>query len=51
MIYVINKQIIIDAFKFCHSEYVEDPMGQVTKMLVEELLFRHDMKPPYTNAN
>jgi hypothetical protein len=23
----------------------------VTKILVEKLLFKHDIKPPYTNAN
>jgi hypothetical protein len=37
--------------KFVIVGYVEDPKGHVTKMLVEDLLFRHDIKPPYTNAD
>jgi hypothetical protein len=31
--------------------YVEDPKGHVIKLLVKELLFNHDIKPPYTKAN
>ncbi len=33
IVYVIGKQIIADAFQVCQSRYVEDPKGQVTKML------------------
>ncbi len=44
IVYVISKQIIANAFKVYQSGYVEDPRGHVTKMLVEELLFNHDIK-------
>jgi len=47
--YVINKQIIANAFGVYQSGYVEDPKVQVTKLLVKELLFSRDIKP-YTNA-
>jgi hypothetical protein len=49
--YVIGKQIIAYAFGVCQSGSVEDPKGHVTRMLVEELLFNHDIKPPYINTN
>ncbi len=51
IMYVINKQLIIDAFGVCQSGYVEEPKGHVTKTLTKKLLFKHDIKPPYTNAN
>ncbi len=50
-VYVIGKHIIVYAFGVCYSGYVKDPKGHVTKMLVEELLFSHDTKPPYTNED
>jgi hypothetical protein len=50
-VYVNNKHLIVDAFGVCKNGYVEDPNGHVTKILVEELLFKHDIKPPYTNVN
>jgi hypothetical protein len=43
--------LIANAFNVCQSGYVEGPKGQVTKKLVEKLLFKHDIKPPYKNAN
>ncbi len=48
--YVISKQIIVDAFGISQNGYVEDPNGQVIKLLVKEFIFSHDIKPPYTNA-
>jgi hypothetical protein len=36
------------AFKVCQIGYIEDPKAQMNKMVVEELLFNHDIKPPYT---
>jgi hypothetical protein len=51
VVYVIGKQIIAYAFGLCQSGYAKDPKGHVTKMLVEELLFNHDIKPPYINTN
>jgi hypothetical protein len=41
----LSKHIIADAFGIYQSVYVEDPKGHVTKMLVEELLFSHDISP------
>lgn len=49
--YVINKQLIANAFGVYQSGYVEDPKGQVTKAIVEELLYKHDIKSPYTNVD
>ncbi len=49
--YVSSKHLIANAFGVYKSGYVENPNGHVTKTLVEELLFKHDIKPPYTNAN
>jgi len=37
-VYVINKQLIIDAFGVCVEGYVEEPKGQVTKSLVVQAL-------------
>ncbi len=51
VVYVIGKEIIGYAFGVYQSGYVEDPKGHVTKMLVEELLFNHDIKPLYINTN
>jgi hypothetical protein len=42
---------MFDAFNVCQARYVEDPKGQVNKLVVGELLYDHDIKPPYTNAN
>jgi hypothetical protein len=50
-VYVNSKHLIAHAFGVYKNGYVEDPNGHVTKTLVEELLFKHDIKPPYTNAN
>ncbi len=50
VVYVISKHIITNAFGVYQSGYVEDPKGQVTRLLIEELLFGHDV-PPYTNEN
>jgi hypothetical protein len=27
IMYVINKQIMVDAFRMCHTGYIEDPKG------------------------
>ncbi len=43
--------MIVNVFNVCQSGYVEGPKGQVTETLIEKLLFKHDIKPPYTNAN
>jgi len=51
IVYVSSKHLIANAFGVYKSGYVENPNGHVTKTLVEELLFKHDIKPPYTNAN
>ncbi len=51
IVYVINKQLIVDAFGVYQSGYIEDPKGHVTKTFAEELLFKHDIKPPYTNVD
>ncbi len=51
IVYVNSKHLIAHAFGVYKNGYVEDPNGHVTKTLVEELLFKHDIKPPYTNAN
>ncbi len=48
IVYVINKQIMAYAFKAYQIGYIEDPKAQMNKMVVEELLFNHDIKPPYT---
>jgi hypothetical protein len=48
IVYVINKQIMAYAFGVCQTRYIEDPKGQMNKMVVEELLFNHDIKPLYT---
>lgn len=50
IMYVINKQIMTNAFGVCQSGYIKDSKGQMNKMVVE-LLFSHDIKPPYTNAD
>ncbi len=49
--FVISKQLIADAFGVYQSGYVEDPKGKVIKTWVEELLFKHDIWPPYTNVD
>jgi len=49
--YVINKQMIVDVFSVCQAGYVEDPKGQVNKLIVGELLYNHGIKPSYTHAN
>jgi len=49
--YVINKQMTVDAFGVCQAGYVEDPKGQVNKLVVGELLYNHGIKPSYANAN
>ncbi len=36
------------AFGVCQTKYIVDPKGQMNKLVVEELLFNHDIKPPYT---
>ncbi len=51
IVYVSSKHLIANAFGVYKSGYVENPNGHVTKTLVEELLFKHDIKPQYTNAN
>ncbi len=51
IVYVISNQLIANASDVYQSGYVEDPKKQMTKTLAEELLFKHDTKPPYTNAN
>jgi hypothetical protein len=50
IVYVINKQLIADALGVYYSGYIEDPNGPMTKMLAKELLFKPDIKLPYTNA-
>lgn len=49
--YVINKQMMVDVFSVCQARYIEDPKGQVNKLIVGELLYNHGIMPPYTNAN
>ncbi len=49
--YVINKQLIANAFGVYQNRYFEDPKEQVTKTFAQELLFKHDIKPPYTNVD
>lgn len=44
--HVINMQLVIDAFGVHQNDYVDDHKGQVTKALTEELLYKHDNKPP-----
>jgi hypothetical protein len=39
-----------NAFGVCQSGYIENSKGQMNKMVVE-LLFTHDIKPPYTNVD
>jgi hypothetical protein len=51
IVYVNSKHLMVDAFGVYKNGYVEDPNGHVAKILVEELLFKNDIKPPYTNAN
>jgi len=51
IVYVINKQLIADALGVYQSGYIEDPKGSVTKTLAKELLFKHDIKLPYTNVD
>jgi hypothetical protein len=50
IMYVISKYLIAYAFGVCQNGYIEDSKGQVIKTLTKELLFKHDIKPPYTNA-
>jgi hypothetical protein len=50
-VYVISKQLIANAFGVHQNGYFEDPKGQVTKTFAEELLFKHDIKSPYTNVD
>ncbi len=49
--YVINKQMMVDAFSVCQAMCIEDPKGQVNKLVIGELLYDHGIKPPNTNAN
>ncbi len=51
IVYVISKQLIVDALGVCYNGYIEDPKGPMTKMLAKELLFKHDIKLPYTNVD
>ncbi len=51
IVYVISKQLMVYVFGVYQSGYVEDPKGHVTKALAEELLYKHDIKPPYTNVD
>jgi len=51
IMYVISKQLVADAFGVYYSGYVEDCKRQVTKKLAKDLLFKHDIKPPYTNID
>jgi len=51
IMYVINKQLIANAFGVYQNRYFEDPKEQVTKTFAQELLFKHDIKPPYTNVD
>jgi len=48
IVYVNSKQIMVYAFKVCQIGYIKDPKVQMNKMVVKELLFNHDIKPPYT---
>jgi hypothetical protein len=43
--------MMVDAFDVCQARYIEDPKKQVNKLVVEELLYNHGIKPPYTNAD
>jgi hypothetical protein len=45
--------MMANAFGLCQTiKYIEDPKGQMNKLVVEELLYNnHDIKPPYTNAD
>jgi hypothetical protein len=38
---------MVYALGVCQTGYIKDPKGQMNKMVVEELLFNHDIKPPY----
>ncbi len=51
MVYFISKQLIVNAFGVYDSGYNKDPKGQVIKTLAKELLFKHDIKTPYTNVD
>jgi hypothetical protein len=43
--------LIVHAFGVYQNGYIEDFNGQVTKTLTKKLLFKHDIKFPYTNAD
>jgi hypothetical protein len=45
--------MMANALGICQTtKYIEDPKGQMNKMVVEELLYNnHDIKPSYTNPN
>jgi hypothetical protein len=43
--------MMVDAFGVCLTRHIEDLKGQVNKLVLEELLFSHDIKPPYTNVH
>jgi hypothetical protein len=43
--------MMVDAFDVCQTRYIEDLKRQVNKSVVEELLYSHGIKPPYTNAD
>ncbi len=49
--YVINKQLIADAFSVYQNGYVEDLKRPMTKALAKELLYKHNINPPYTNVD
>ncbi len=51
IVYVISKQLIAHAFSAYQNGYIDDSNGQVTKTLIKELLFKHDIKSPYINAD
>jgi hypothetical protein len=43
--------LIAYAFGVCQNGYIEDSKGQVAKTLIKELLFKHDIRSPYTNED
>ncbi len=43
--------MIVNVFGVCYSGYFEDPRRYTTKTLAKELLFKHDIRPPYTNVD
>lgn len=41
IMYVISKQTMVHAFGVCQIGYIEDPKGQVNKLVVGKLLYNH----------